>query len=524
MKPLETILIHAGSGAVGLAAITIALHMNCTVFTTVGSPEKRNYIKNKFPQIQDKNIGNSRDTTFEEKIMLETGGKGVDVVLNSLADDKFLASLRCVGYGGRFVEIGVADMFNNTPIGASLFLKNCTFYGVILEQELETGLGNDGQFEEFVRSGIVKPINSTIFKPDQVEQAFRFLATSKHIGKVLVKISEDEASLNIETMLVEPRTFMSPSKSYIVVGGLGGLGLELTDWLITRGATKIVLNSRNPVVTGYQSYCLRIWRSRGVDVRTTTYDTITLNGATSLVNFANNLGQVGGIFNAALVIRDKQFKEQSEESFREVIQPKWLSTKNLDTVSRQLCSDLHLFIAFSSMASGIGNATQTNYGYANSTLERICEDRRNAGLPAIAMQFGPIDDVGYFHRMKNETIGSNMRLAGILPQTIKSCLNALDYSIQQDTAIVSSVVVGHKTMEQVDEKSIQRFLYSAFNIKDVSLLDNTATLRSFGLDSLMIFEIKQFILRSFGVDIPVADIGKVTVGQIKEMHKKSLSA
>nr|CAD7408253.1 unnamed protein product [Timema cristinae] len=117
IQPKESILIHAGSGGVGQAAIAIALDMDCTVFTTVGTPEKRSFIKKRFPQLDDTHIGNSRDVSFEQQVMLQTKGQGVDLVLNSLAEDKLQASIRCLGEHGRFLEIGKFDILADNPLG-----------------------------------------------------------------------------------------------------------------------------------------------------------------------------------------------------------------------------------------------------------------------------------------------------------------------------------------------------------------------------------------------------------------------
>jgi fatty acid synthase, animal type len=106
MRAGESLLVHAGSGGVGQAAINVALHMGCTVFVTVGTPEKKQFIRTNFPQIPEENIGNSREITFEQMILERTDGKGVDLVLNSLAGDKLQASLRCLAMHGRFLEIG----------------------------------------------------------------------------------------------------------------------------------------------------------------------------------------------------------------------------------------------------------------------------------------------------------------------------------------------------------------------------------------------------------------------------------
>jgi fatty acid synthase, animal type len=129
----KKILIHAGSGGVGLAAIRVAFAYGLEVFTTVSNDEKKNYLLSEYPQLKAENIGNSRDTSFEDMVMSRTEGKGVDYVLNSLADEKLHASIRCLGSGGKFLEIGKFDMANDTKIGLGNFLKEISFHAVLVD-------------------------------------------------------------------------------------------------------------------------------------------------------------------------------------------------------------------------------------------------------------------------------------------------------------------------------------------------------------------------------------------------------
>jgi len=113
----ETVLIHSGSGAVGQAAISIALRHGCRVVTTVGSASKRKYLQQRFPELSDTSFADSRDSNFWRTLRQTTGGRGVDVVLNSLAEDKLQSSVQLLAQHGRFLEIGKFDLSNNTPLG-----------------------------------------------------------------------------------------------------------------------------------------------------------------------------------------------------------------------------------------------------------------------------------------------------------------------------------------------------------------------------------------------------------------------
>lgn len=121
MRRGDAVLVHAGTGGVGQAAIAIALHAGCSVFATVGTPDKRAFLRERFPSLPDAHIGNSRDTSFEQLVLRQTRGRGVDLVLNSLAGDKLAASVRCLAVGGRFLEIGKLDLSNNTSLVSILY-------------------------------------------------------------------------------------------------------------------------------------------------------------------------------------------------------------------------------------------------------------------------------------------------------------------------------------------------------------------------------------------------------------------
>mgnify|MGYP001553553031 CR=1 FL=1 len=117
----EKVLIHTGASTVGIAAITIALHHGCEVYTTVGSDKKRDFLKERFPQLKDHHFASSRDLCFKEHIFEMTENAGVDIVVNNLSDEKLLASLECLGKGGRFLEIGKYDLTKDTPLGMLTF-------------------------------------------------------------------------------------------------------------------------------------------------------------------------------------------------------------------------------------------------------------------------------------------------------------------------------------------------------------------------------------------------------------------
>ncbi|XP_037013862.2 fatty acid synthase [Artibeus jamaicensis] len=527
----ETVLIHSGSGGVGQAAIAIALSLGCRVFTTVGSAEKRAYLQARFPQLDDSSFANSRDTSFERHVLLHTDGKGVDLVLNSLAEEKLQASVRCLAQHGRFLEIGKFDLSNNHPLGMAVFLKNVTFHGILLDALFSEAASSWREVAALLRAGIqdgvVRPLKCTVFPKSQVEDAFRYMAQGKHIGKVVVQVREEERDAVQQgpqptVMTAVSKIFFPANKSYVVTGGLGGFGLELAHWLVLRGAQKLVLTSRSGIRTGYQAKQVREWRRHGVQVLVSTSDASTLDGARGLIAEATRLGPVGGVFNLAMVLRDAMLENQTPEFFRDVSRPKYSGTLNLDRVTRDACPKLDHFVAFSSVSCGRGNAGQSNYGFANSTMERICEQRRHDGLPGLAVQWGSIGDVGV---VMEAMMGSNDTVVGgTRPQRIASCLEVLELFLTQPHPVLSSFVLAEKAEAHSDSKGQQDLVKAVahiLGIRDLAAVSLDSSLGDLGLDSLMGVEVRQTLEREHDLVLSMREIQQLTLRDLQELSSRA---
>jgi fatty acid synthase len=403
--------------------------------------------------IPEDHIFSSRDTQFEYKIMSMTEGKGVNLVLNSLTGEKLEASFRCVSDDGRFVEIGKYDLQMNKQLGMFAFLRNISFMGVTADRPLYLMPNMPEKFfnwlHENCNNGCIKPINRTVFKPTEAEQAFRYMTTGKHIGKIVFKMREEEP-YNKSVLGFNPtiklnvtlKSYFDPNKVYIITGGLGGFGLELCHWMLFKGVKKIVLTSRTGTRSSYQRVIFNRLETLGkkfemfkTEIIVSTQNSNTFEGSEQLLQEANKLGPIGGIFHLAVVLNDALFENQTIETFHETCESKINTFLNLDKITRNSYPDLDYFVVFSSVSCGKGNAGQTNYGFANSVCERICEMRRRDGFHGLAIQWGPIGDVGVM--AESETVD---KLSGIVKQRILHCLEVLDKFLQFPNAILSSVV------------------------------------------------------------------------------------
>ncbi|KAK3875727.1 hypothetical protein Pcinc_019416 [Petrolisthes cinctipes] len=532
----ERVLIHAGSGGVGQAAISIALAASCTVYTTVSTQQKKAVLQQRFPQLKDENFSNSRNMSFEYDILERTEGKGVDLVLNSLAGELLQASVRCLREHGRFLEIGKADLANNTALGMAIFLKNVTFHGILLDSLFDASEEERRRLNvllaEGLSTGVVTPLPATLFTRDQAEEAFRYMATGKHIGKVVLEVQPSSSTQDNNTLISKtsqettsqkeevlvpaiPRITARPNLVYIITGGLGGLGLELAGWLVKRGAKKLVLTSRRGITSGYQALCVRRLEASGVEVRILTQDASTLVDATKLLNMAAQSAPIGGIFHLAVVLEDALLENQSPEKFQRVNRAKGDGAVALDAASRRTCPQLHLFVAFSSVACGRGNPGQSNYGWANSVCERVAAGRVRDGLPGVAIQWGGVGDVGVLA----DTLGE-IEVGGTKPQSVRSVLECLDVLLLSSAPVVSSLVLASSTRKTDGAGGAVSLLKAVANIlgmKDTSKAPLDVCLGDLGLDSLMSVEVKQTLERQADLVLSPSQVRQLTLRDLQRM-------
>ena len=242
MERGERVLIHAGTGGVGLAAVQLALQAGAVVFATAGSPEKRELLTALgVPHVMD-----SRSLAFADEIRKLTNGEGVDIVLNSLSGEAIDKSLSLLRPYGRFIEIGKTDIFKNRKIGMRALRRNISVFVADLLGALgaRADLARSMLQEVIgrVESGSLRPLPHRVFPAARVADAFRSMAQAKHIGKLIVSMQDNEG-LVVDHGLRS--VTVAAEGSYLITGGLGGLGLAVADRLARRGARHLALVGRS---------------------------------------------------------------------------------------------------------------------------------------------------------------------------------------------------------------------------------------------------------------------------------------
>lgn len=258
----------------------------------------------------------------------------------------------------------------------------------------------------------------------------------------------------------------------------------------------------------------RIWKTYGVEIVISTSNITSKIECEQLISDAIKMGAVGGIFNLAVALRDGIFENQDSKMFSESLGPKADATKHLDEISQRLCPELKHFVIFSSVSCGRGNAGQSNYGMGNSIMERIMEQRSKRGLPAKAIQWGAIGDVGLLADLQENNM--DMEISGTLPQRITNCLEVLDSLLSVDEPVVASMVVAEKRFDDVKKGNIIDAVLNIMSIRDKKSISMDASLSRLGMDSLMGVEIQQILERDYDVVISSQEMRSLTLSQLEK--------
>ena len=414
----ERVLIHGAAGGVGLAAVQLAQHAGAEIFATAGSLEKRAYLKSmRVPHVLD-----SRSLAFADEIMKITGGKGVDIVLNSLPGEYITRSLSILAAYGRFVEIGKTDIYQNKPLGLFPFRNNLSYFALDLERVCrERPALLRSLFLELMamfQQGSLKPLPHNIFPVEDAANAFRYMARRKNIGKVVLSFSNAES---------KNRSDRSPASradaTYLITGGHGGLGLAVARWLVEKGARHLVLLSRSGASSNGDEVAADL-AAQGATVATIQADISNENDlARALSEIRNTMPPLRGVIHAAGVLDDHLILNLGAESFRRVLAPKVLGAWNLHVLTADL--PLDFFVVFSSVASVLGSPGQGNYAAANAFLDGLAHDRRSRGLPCLSINWGPWAEVSMAARASNSRGPASRVMHPLAPAQALAALDRL---------------------------------------------------------------------------------------------------
>jgi acyl transferase domain-containing protein/NADPH:quinone reductase-like Zn-dependent oxidoreductase/NAD(P)-dependent dehydrogenase (short-subunit alcohol dehydrogenase family)/acyl carrier protein len=405
----ERVLIHAAAGGVGLAAIQIAKWVGAEIYATVGSDEKREYLQS----LGVKHIMHSRNLDFAREILETTGAQGVDVVLNSLAGPAITAGLEALAPYGRFVEIGKRDIWENSRIGMRPFLKNLSLFAVDLSQAVEDRRTMVAsmltEIMEMFDQGIFEPLPSSLFPVSEAGNAFQLMARGGHIGKIILNLRDEAA------MVRRNHGRLTADATYLITGGLGGLGLVTAKAFVERGARNLVLTSRrSPSEEVLRAVHELEELGARVTIRLADVSVEAEVGAL-LDEIGETMPPLRGIVHAAGILDDAVVMHLSAARFESVMAAKVGGALAMD--AKVQSGDLDFLIYYSSVAGVLGNPGQANYAAANATLDSLAHSQRARGIPAISIDWGTWGETGLAAASENR--GARMAVQGLNPLTSK---------------------------------------------------------------------------------------------------------
>jgi myxalamid-type polyketide synthase MxaB len=443
LKTGDRILIHAAAGGVGQAAIQIAQSHGLEIFATA-HPDKWDMLKNQGIQ----HIYHSRHANYAAQILEKTNGKGVEIVLNSLTGDFIDENLRCLAQNGRFIEIGKLGIRSPEQMQKA---RPDVYYqvfelGEIGEKQPELIQALFQNLGERLQNQTLKPLPVQLYPLERAADAFHCMAKAQHRGKIVLTHTVGK---------------ILPQRTYLITGGLGGLGLKFAEWLISRGATHLVLNSLHAANSETQIQIEQLNKTATVEVFVANIGQLQ-DVKTLFANIQNNLPPLAGIIHAAGKIDDGMLQQLDWSRFESVAQPKINGSWYLHCCSQHLRLDF--FVEFSSATALLGAPGQGNYAAANAFQDALAHYRKLKNLPALSINWGPWGEVGMAARLSTSA-NNYWQIQGISPLNPLAALETLQHLLRENKSQV--------TLMQIDWLRFSRNYPSAL----LNDLANTKTLQ-----------------------------------------------
>jgi len=379
LQPGERVLIHAGAGGVGLAAIQEAKRAGALVYATAGSDAKREYLRS----LGVEAVFDSRSAGFEFDVLGQTGFSGVDVVLNSLSGDKIAAGMRSLAPRGRFIELGEHTVLSDSE--ARALRPDVAYHRVHLRAAIEAAIPEVREMIASILSDVeahrISPLPWKRFALNDAAAAFRYMAAGRHTGRVLLAPSAFATPFTIRR-----------DGAYLVTGGFAGLGRLTVEWLASRGAGCVLAIARNePDAETHRLFAGL--RQAGTEIVAMRCDVSGEPGLAAAIETIPAAFSLRGVFHAAGVLDDGGLPQQTPARFSAVLAPKVAGAWNLHRLTAS--AKLDCFVLFSSAAGVLGSRGQSNHAAANAYLDALARYRRERlGLTALSVNWGPWSGTG----------------------------------------------------------------------------------------------------------------------------------
>jgi acyl transferase domain-containing protein/NADPH-dependent curcumin reductase CurA/thioesterase domain-containing protein/acyl carrier protein len=416
----ESLLVHGAAGGVGMAALQIARHLGAEVFATAHP--------SKWPALAglglaEARIASSRSTDFRETFLQATDGRGVDVVLDSLAGEMVDASLDLLPRGGRFVELGKTDIRDAEQVAAEHPGVRYQAFDLLRDVDPERIQELLVELVALFERGALQHVPISTWDVRDATEAFRFLRESKHVGKLVLRV---------------PRP-LDPDGTVLITGGTGGLGAMLATHLAERhGARHLLLASRSgPDAEGAGALVASL-AQRGCETTVAACDVTDRAQLERLLAEVPADHPLTAVMHLAGAFDDGVIAAQDAQRLRRVMHPKVDPAIHLHELTREL--DLAEFLMYSSTAATLGLPGQSNYAAANAVLDALAQRRRVEGLPGMSLGLGVWQTATALTRRLTGADGEVTRAAGMIALPDEEGLDLVDEARALDQPLLLPVL------------------------------------------------------------------------------------
>ncbi|HEY4006509.1 MAG TPA: SDR family NAD(P)-dependent oxidoreductase [Pseudonocardia sp.] len=408
----ESVLIHAAAGGVGMAAVQLARHLGAEVYATAS---ERKWDTVRALGVSDDHIASSRTLEFEEKFRATTGGRGVDVVLDSLAREFVDASLQLTADGGRFIEMGKTDIRAEADVAAVRPGVDYQVFDIANVEPDRIGQMLREVIGLFERGVLTKP-PITSWDVRRAPEAFRFVSQARHIGK------------NVFTV---PRA-ASAEGTVLITGASGALGGLVARHLVTEhGARRLLLLSRRGTEAPGAADLSAELTELGATVHTVACDVADRAALAAVIESVPAEAQLTAVVHTAGITHDGVLDSLTPERVAEVLRPKVDGAWYLHELTREF--DLAEFVVFSSAVGTFGAAGQANYAAGNAFLDALVRHRRAAGLAGVSLAWGLWETASGNTGELRDSDRARMARGGVLPLPTEQALRLFDAA--RDTGV-----------------------------------------------------------------------------------------
>lgn len=380
----DRVLVHAAAGGVGLAAVAIAQRAGAEVIATAGSEWKRDLLRARGVQ----HVFDSRSDSFAAGVLEVTGGAGVTVVLNSLADELIGPTFEVTAPGGRFLEIGKRGIW--TPEQVAALGKGIDYHvidwGETARHDPEVVGRLFAEVMQQAADGELPPLPVHTFPLEKVADAFRYMAQGRHAGKIVLR---HPVLTSLEAIRIQP----AAEGAYLITGGTGGLGLGTAEWMADQGATSLVLVSRGGVRPENEARVAAL-RGRGVGVMVVEADVGRREEVERISTALREAGilRLHGVVHSAGALANRTLQQATWEDFEQVLRAKVHGTALL---AQELAGfGPGFFVCYSSIASVFGAPGQANHSAANAFEDAFAGAFWSPDRVAMSIAWGPWSETG----------------------------------------------------------------------------------------------------------------------------------